>query len=104
RDLSEPVAAKVVHLPGPAPATETMPAPTLSGPDASAGPVNFNETIETLEKKLIEAALEFCRGHQRKAADHLGLSYHQMRGLLRKTGYGREAGEESSPKPPEVGQ
>jgi psp operon transcriptional activator len=56
----------------------------------SAGPVDFNECIAALEKKLIEAALTTCRGHQRKAADHLGLSYHQMRGLLRKYNYGRE--------------
>ena len=54
--------------------------------------------IAELEKRLIETALETCRGHQRKAADHLGLSYHQMRGLLRKYGYGREgaAGETNS--------
>ena len=55
------------------------------------GPVDLNALVSELEKRLIEAALETCRGHQRKAADHLGLSYHQMRGLLRKYGYGRDA-------------
>ena len=57
---------------------------------ATAGPVDFNAMVAELEKKLIEAALETCRGHQKKAAEHLGLSYHQMRGLLRKYGIGRE--------------
>ena len=54
-------------------------------------PTNFNDAISALEKRLIEGALATCRGHQKKAADHLGLSYHQMRGLLRKYGYGRDA-------------
>ena len=101
KDLSEPVKPL-----SPSPRSEVAPAvieaKTLPAPDAGAGPVDFNECIAALEKKLIETALEHCRGHQRKAADHLGLSYHQMRGLLRKYGYGREAGaEESSPPPPE---
>jgi psp operon transcriptional activator len=62
--------------------------------------VDFNGVVSELEKKLIEAALETCRGHQKKAAEHLGLSYHQMRGLLRKYGYGREgapSGTEGGP-------
>ena len=62
----------------------------LPAPAAPEGPVDFNAVISELEKKLIEAALETCRGHQKKAAEHLGLSYHQMRGLLRKYGYGRD--------------
>ncbi len=57
------------------------------------GPVDFNATISALEKKLIASALDHCRGHQRKAAERLGLSYHQMRGLLRKYGSGRDAAE-----------
>jgi psp operon transcriptional activator len=59
-------------------------------PATPEGPVDFNAVVSELEKKLIEAALETCRGHQKKAAEHLGLSYHQMRGLLRKYGYGRD--------------
>ncbi|HEV7691954.1 MAG TPA: phage shock protein operon transcriptional activator [Hyphomonadaceae bacterium] len=68
---------------------------TASIESAGATPASFNETIEALEKKLIEAALEHCRGHQKKAAEHLGLSYHQMRGLLRKYGYGRDGADET---------
>jgi len=57
---------------------------------ADGEPVDLNALVADLEKRLIQNALEACRGHQRKAADHLGLSYHQMRGLLRKYGYGRD--------------
>jgi psp operon transcriptional activator len=77
-----------------APATIEVASPPA--PAADAGPVDFNEAVASLEKRLIEAALETCRGHQRKAADHLGLSYHQMRGLLRKYGYGRDGTETNS--------
>jgi psp operon transcriptional activator len=64
-------------------------------PAPPAGPVKFEDAVQALEKQLLEAALSAEKGHQRKAADRLGLSYHQMRGLLRKYGYGRngEAGE-----------
>ncbi len=58
---------------------------------ASDHPVKFEEAVAALEKQLLEAALAAEKGHQRKAADRLGLSYHQMRGLLRKYGYGRGA-------------
>ena len=57
---------------------------------AETGPIDLNAMVSELEKRMIEKALEACRGHQRKAAEHLGLSYHQMRGLLRKYGYGRD--------------
>jgi psp operon transcriptional activator len=53
------------------------------------GAMKFEEAVQALEKQLLEAALAAEKGHQRKAADRLGLSYHQMRGLLRKYGYGR---------------
>jgi psp operon transcriptional activator len=96
RDLSEmpplPAAQPVRAAQG----GEVIEAAALPTPDAAAGPVNFNETIEALEKKLIESALSYCRGHQKKAAERLGLSYHQMRGLLRKYGFGREGGSEEA--------
>ncbi|HEY7798482.1 MAG TPA: phage shock protein operon transcriptional activator [Hyphomonadaceae bacterium] len=96
KDLSEP-------LPSPArvasPRADVLEAESLPVPDANAGPVDFNESVAALEKKLIESALAHCRGHQKKAAERLGLSYHQMRGLLRKYGYGREAGAEDASTP-----
>ncbi|MDP3739912.1 MAG: phage shock protein operon transcriptional activator [Hyphomonadaceae bacterium] len=92
KELSEPI-AKPAPAPAPAAAPPVVDTKSFPAPDAGAGPVDFNECISVLEKKLIEAALTHCRGHQRKAAERLGLSYHQMRGLLRKYGYGREGGD-----------
>ncbi len=83
--------------PAAAPAKAVQAAPAEAAPTAAPqGPVDFNAIVAEFEKKLIATALETCRGHQRKAADHLGLSYHQMRGLLRKYGYGREGAGESA--------
>ncbi|MEZ6028546.1 MAG: phage shock protein operon transcriptional activator [Hyphomonadaceae bacterium] len=81
--------------PEPAP---VPPAPASLPPPAAApeGPVDFNAIVAEFEKKLIEQALETCANHQKKAAEHLGLSYHQMRGLLRKYGYGRDGAETNS--------
>jgi psp operon transcriptional activator len=72
---------------------------TAPAASSSASPVKFEEAVQALEKQLLEAALAAEKGHQRKAADRLGLSYHQMRGLLRKYGYGRN-GDLSETQPP----
>jgi psp operon transcriptional activator len=42
------------------------------------------ERVKRLEIEAVEGALESCRHNQRKAAEKLGLSYHQFRGYLRK--------------------
>jgi psp operon transcriptional activator len=85
KDLSAPLPAITPQ------STGTMVVETVSvSPPNTDGPVDFNSVVAELEQKLIGAALETCRGHQKKAAEYLGLSYHQMRGLLRKYGYGRE--------------
>jgi psp operon transcriptional activator len=94
RDLSDPMDRR--H--SPALAADTVVVETRA-PVAAAlesSPSDFNAAVAELEKRLIETALATCRGHQRKAADHLGLSYHQMRGLLRKYGYGRGAADETA--------
>ncbi|WP_213270152.1 helix-turn-helix domain-containing protein [Hyphomonas sp.] len=41
--------------------------------------------------QLIDGALADTGGHQGKAADALGLTYHQLRGLLKKHGYAKRA-------------
>jgi psp operon transcriptional activator len=38
------------------------------------------------ERRLIKQALKDCRYNQKQAAGHMGLTYHQLRGLLRKHG------------------
>lgn len=70
-----------------APETESenveMPRPRLG--------VDFDAQVTAFEMQLIEVALDRYERHQGKAADALGLSYHQFRGLLKKHGYGRKA-------------
>lgn len=57
---------------------ELVPAPELRGP------YDFKEHIQEYEIALIERALEACRYNQKKTAEHLGMTYHQLRGYLRK--------------------
>ena len=67
--------------------TTTKPAkedPRLDPPPLDIGPIDFETEIRFYEVRLIEAALKESRGHQGNAADLLGLTYHQFRGLLRK--------------------
>ena len=47
-------------------------------------PVDLKTRLGDLERELLEAALERARYNQRVAADLLGLSYHQLRGKIRK--------------------
>lgn len=47
-------------------------------------PTDLPLRLIDIEKEFLETALERARFNQRKAADLLGLSYHQFRGKLRK--------------------
>jgi psp operon transcriptional activator len=47
-------------------------------------PVNMSERVDAFERELLEAALERARFNQRVASDLLGLTYHQLRGKIRK--------------------
>ncbi|NDY95429.1 phage shock protein operon transcriptional activator [Wenzhouxiangella limi] len=53
-------------------------------PDPGAAPVDLRAYLKQQEKALAERALAVSAGHQGKAADLLGLSYDQLRGILRK--------------------
>lgn len=57
-------------------------------------PCDLNATVASLEFRLLREALERSRHHQRKAADLLGLTYHQFRGLYRK--YQAQLGDEDA--------
>lgn len=62
------------------------------------GPLALEETVQAYEVAMLRRALAVNRYHQRRAADWLGLSYHQLRGYLRKyrlTGTSAEADAES---------
>ncbi len=69
----------------------------LSEDEATVPQIGLPETIETgetdftarthaFELALVNEALTVAKNHQGHAAKHLGLSYHQFRGLLRKHG------------------
>jgi len=49
-------------------------------------PLDFKAEISALELELLKAGLRVSYNNQRVAADLLGLSYHQLRGLVRKYG------------------
>lgn len=53
-------------------------------PLAETEKIDFTEKVKRFELELINRALRACDFHQGKAADHLQLSYHQFRALLRK--------------------
>jgi psp operon transcriptional activator len=47
-------------------------------------PYDFKEFIQEREIELLTSALEQCRFNQKRTAEFLGLTYHQLRGYLRK--------------------
>jgi len=47
-------------------------------------PIDINARVQELELELLKSGLEKARFNQRVAADLLGLSYHQLRGKIRK--------------------
>lgn len=52
-------------------------------------PADLNQRVSELEKELLQAGLRKARFNQRVAADLLGLTYHQLRGKLKKHGLER---------------
>jgi len=57
---------------------------TSASTNAIRLPADFREEMERAEVCWLEAAMQQARFNQRKAAELLGLSYHQLRGYLRK--------------------
>jgi psp operon transcriptional activator len=51
---------------------------------APAEPYAFKEHIRDLEIELLQDALRRCRYNQKKTAEYLDMTYHQLRGYLRK--------------------
>jgi psp operon transcriptional activator len=45
---------------------------------------SFTDTVKAFEIQLIEQALEQFHNNQKLTAEHLGMTYHQLRGYLRK--------------------
>lgn len=58
---------------------------TASVPDiSSTDSFDFKNEVQQYEINLLNQAMEQCQFNQKKAAEFLGLSYHQLRGYLRK--------------------
>lgn len=60
------------------------PTDAVSGPARQSGPFDFKQRIQEQEILLIQDALEQCKYNQKKTAEFLGMTYHQLRGYLRK--------------------
>jgi len=57
----------------------------VSGPaDLTDTPYDFKQCIQDEEVRRIKDAMERCRFNQKKTAEFLGMTYHQLRGYLRK--------------------
>ncbi|NGP52576.1 phage shock protein operon transcriptional activator [Thioalkalivibrio sp. XN8] len=77
-------------------ATPHAPAPDAAAPDEAAGelppgsalPLDFRAEVDRFEQRLVLRALNAADGNRRVAAESLGLTYDQLRGLLRKHGVG----------------
>ena len=52
--------------------------------DPGRAPMDLRAYLSQKEKEMTERALRFSGGHQGKAAERLGLSYDQLRGILKK--------------------
>ena len=57
-----------------------------AGAEADDRPFDFVARVDTFETGLLRAALARHRHNQRRTAEHLGLTYHQLRHYLRKHG------------------
>jgi psp operon transcriptional activator len=67
-----------------APARTTPVSKVGSGAQPPRLPINFEDYMCGQELALLRAALQQARHNQRRAAELLGLTYHQFRGLYRK--------------------
>jgi len=56
----------------------------LPAAEAAASSATLPAAIASLEVAMLKAALAESHYHQRKAAERLGITYHQFRGLYRK--------------------
>ncbi len=71
-----------------APQDPAPPAPTADLQEAATLPLDFPAVVRDFETRLLLRALAAADQNRRVAADSLGLSYDQLRGLLRKHGIG----------------
>jgi psp operon transcriptional activator len=80
-------AARDLAAPGADAAATGGDTPAAASP-ASRLPLDFRAEVAGFEQRLLARALAAAGGNRRIAAESLGLSYDQLRGLLRKHGVG----------------
>ncbi len=54
-------------------------------------PIDLKDQVEETERELMQSGLEKARFNQKVAAELLGLSYHQLRGKMKKHGLDRRS-------------
>ena len=67
-------------------ASSTAKLTTAAGLFQNADTIDFKEAVQNFEIDLIKQAMKQSQFNQKKAAEQLNLSYHQLRGYLRKYG------------------
>lgn len=68
----------------PAPGKAPAPGPATPPIQLPSGPIDFKQAVQDAEISTLQRALKENKFNQRKTAEHLGLTYHQLRGYLRK--------------------
>lgn len=66
------------------PTAGAAPSTAVAHGSAPALPMDFRQAIEDTEVAWLQAAMQHAKFNQRKAAELLTLTYHQLRGYLRK--------------------
>jgi len=85
--ISDPFTSPFGELPGSAlrPEPDASQATAVDADvDKRSFPLDFKQEVARLENELLDDALARAQNNQRIAAELLGLSYHQLRGLVRK--------------------
>lgn len=81
REVTETDTAASANAPA---AADSACVPDKTAVDWDGQSLDFRQHIQDYETDLLRKALEHCQFNQRKTATHLNLSYHQLRGYLRK--------------------
>ena len=82
--FASPYSLAAPRAPSPSPAAETPAVPAPATDDVV--PRDFRSAVAAFEQQLLQRALQRAQFKQTLAAKLLGLSYHQLRSLLRKYG------------------
>ncbi|MFC3095006.1 phage shock protein operon transcriptional activator [Alteromonas sediminis] len=64
--------------------TDNVPSHTLQPAQSTSFPIDLKKASQDFEIDLIKEALAHCQYNQKRTAEKLGLTYHQLRGYLKK--------------------